>query len=125
MRKNYINNYEYAEAGIESARKLRKNMTEQERRLWYCFLKDYPVKVYRQRAIDKFIVDFYCSRAFLAIELDGGGHYEETSIEYDKRRTAVLKQKGIEVLRFTNTDVDRNFDSVCIEIDKVIKDRIG
>ena len=125
MRKNYINNHEYAEAGIESARKLRKNMTEQERRLWYCFLKDYPVKIYRQRAIDRFIVDFYCSRALLAIELDGGEHYEETGVEYDKRRTAVLKQKGIEVLRFANPDVDRNFESVCIEIDEVIKKRIG
>ena len=100
-------------------------MTQQERRLWYCFLKDYPVKIYRQRAIDKFIVDFYCSRALLAIELDGGEHYEETGIDYDKRRTTVLEQKGIEVLRSTNFDVDRNFESVCIEIDEVIKKRIG
>ena len=99
-------------------------MTRQERRLWYCFLKDYPVKIYRQRAIDKFIVDFYCSQALLVIELDGGGHYEEAEIKYDKRRTAILEQKGIEVLRFTNIDIDRNFEFVCLEIDSEIKKRI-
>ena len=60
-----------------NAKVLRKNMTKEERHLWYDFLKDYPVRVLRQKVIDRYIVDFYFSAARIAIELDGSQHYEE------------------------------------------------
>ena len=116
--------HEYENTNIDNACSLRKNMTKQERRLWYCFLKGYPVKIYRQRTIGKYIVDFYCSKANLAIEVDGGQHYEAKGLSCDKRRTYELEEKGIAVLRFTNTDIDRNFESVCMEIDNMIKIRM-
>ena len=98
-------------------------MTRQERHLWYDFLRNYPIKIYRQKAIGEYIADFYCSKALLVIELVGGQHYEEEQKLYDQRRTQKLNELGIKVIRFTNIDVDRNFDAVCMEIDQEIKER--
>ena len=98
-------------------------MTRQERHLWYDFLRSYPIKIYRQKTIGEYIADFYCSKALLVIELDGGQHYEEEQKLYDQRRTQKLNELGIKVIRFTNLDVDRNFDAVCVEIDRVIEER--
>ena len=106
------------------ARALRKNMTKEERHLWYDFLKDYPVKWYRQRSIDRFIVDFYCSKAKLIIELDGSQHYTEDGKEYDSIRTEILEEYELEVIRFSNTDIDRNFAYVCEAIDSKVQERI-
>ncbi len=109
----------------ENARKLRKNMTEQERRLWYCFLKDYPIKIYRQRVIGSYIADFYCSKAKVAIEIDGSQHYMDKGMEYDEYRTQAINEFGVEVIRFSNYDVNTNFDGVCLEIDNKICQVLG
>ena len=109
---------------LGAARELRRNMTLQEKKLWYQFLRYYPIKIYKQRIINNFIVDFYCHQARLAIELDGSQHYTDEGKAYDAERTEVLKSYGIFVLRFSNRDVDDNFRGVCEYIDRVIKERI-
>jgi len=108
---------------LENARRLRRDMTPHERKLWYLFLRKYPVKVYKQRIIGRFIVDFYCASAKLVIELDGSQHYETQAITYDTERSAYLESHGLKVLRFSNRDVDRNFRGVCERIDLVVKER--
>ncbi len=108
----------------KKARSLRKAMTDQERRLWYCFLREYPVKFYRQRAIDRFIVDFYCSKARLVIELDGSQHYTAEGQQYDSLRTEVLERYDLEVLRFSNLDISDRFEGVCTFIDRRVKERM-
>lgn len=109
---------------LERARELRKNMTRQEKRLWYDFLSTYPVRWYKQRIIYMYITDFYCSKAHLVIEIDGGQHYTEDGIEYDKERTKVLEQYDLEVIRFTNRDIDYHFDHVCAIIDHKVKENL-
>ena len=110
---------------LERARELRKNMTEQERKLWYLFLKDYPVKIYKQRIIESFIVDFYCAQARLVIEIDGTQHYLPQGEAYDKERSAVIEAYDLKVLRFSNYEIDKEFTSVCEMIDKTIRERQG
>ena len=105
------------------ARKLRKEMTPWERKLWYLFLSKYPVRFQRQKPIGNYILDFYCAASKLAIELDGGGHYSPMSSEKDELRTKTINQYGIEVIRFCNLDIDHNFDGVCFVIDKTVKER--
>ncbi len=108
-----------------NAQNLRKNMTPEERHLWYDFLKKaYPVQFNRQKVIGSYIVDFYCDQAKLVVELDGSQHYEQRGQEHDAERTAFLESLGLKVLRFTNLDVQRNFQGVCEEIDKVVKGRV-
>ena len=106
------------------AKQLRKEMTPWERKLWYCFLKDYSIRFQRQKCIDHYIVDFYCFQARLVIELDGGGHYDPKKETYDQRRTMVLQSLGLKVVRFCNTDIDKNFYGVCTVIDQEVKSRI-
>ena len=106
------------------ARQLRKEMTPSERKLWYLFLKDYSVRFQRQKCIDSFIADFYCFRAKLVIELDGGGHYDPDSKQRDLQRTKILEQYGLKVIRFCNTDIDNNFYGVCTVIDDEVKNRL-
>ena len=103
---------------------LRKNMTKEERHLWFDFLKGYKIKFYNQRAIGQYIVDFYCAKAKLVIELDGGGHYEPEQWQYDIERTTFLEEQNLKVLRFTNTDIQQNFYGVCTIIDNVVKERL-
>ena len=98
---------------LNHARRLRKDMTKEERHLWYDFLKDYPAKFYKQKIVGNYILDFYCEKAKLAIELDGSQHYEEAGQEYDRMRTEYLEHLGIRVLRFTNKDIKQNFRGVC------------
>lgn len=107
------------------AGELRKNMTPQKRHLWYNYLKNYPVQFYRQRVIDKYIADFYCSKAKLVIEIDGLQHFTNSAIQYDKYRTFLLGQYGLEVIRFTNTEIDHDFQNVCEAIDKKVQERIS
>ena len=109
---------------LNIARILRRNMTRQEKHLWYDFLRYYPVKIYKQRIIDNFIADFYCHSARLVIELDGSQHYTTQGKTHDEARTKILESYGIYVLRFSNKDVDDNFDGVCKMIDRVINERI-
>ena len=104
---------------------LRKNMTKEERKLWYDYLRNYPVQFRRQVALGNYILGFYCAAARLAIELDGSQHYELEGQQYDLRRTAYLNSNGIRVLRFSNMDVMRNLSGVCRKIDLVVAERIN
>ena len=106
------------------ARELRHNMTPQEKKLWFQFLRHYSVKIYKQRIIESFVADFYCSRAQLVIELDGSQHTTESGMQYDKERSSILAQYGLDVLRFSNYEVDCHFDAVCQKIDSVIQSRL-
>ena len=106
---------------IPRAKELRKEMTPQERHLWYDFLRDYPVKIYKQKVIDNFIVDFYCHQAKLIIELDGSQHYTEEGLKYDEERTNILSRYNLEVIRFSNYEVDNSFEAVFKIIDNTIK----
>ena len=100
-------------------------MTPHERKLWYLFLCKYPVKIYKQRIIGSFIVDFYCASAKLVIEVDGSQHYEPQGVTYDARRSQFLTALGLKVLRFSNREIDRDFRSVCMQIDLAIRERQG
>ena len=111
-------------AQLENARRLRREMTPHERKLWYLFLRKYPVKIYKQRIIGRFIVDFYCASAGLVIELDGSQHYEPQGLAYDAERSQFLMSLGLEILRFSNRDIDRNFRGVCTQIDLIIRKRL-
>ena len=113
----------YDHKNVEHARKLRKEMTPWERKLWYCFLNKYPVRFQRQKTIDRFIVDFYCAKAGLILELDGGEHYDPEAMKKDKERTRILEQSGLKVIRFCNRDIDKNFYGICTVIDREVKSR--
>ena len=91
-------------------------MTEEERHLWYDFLKSLPVTVNRQKVIGRYIVDFYCAEAKLVIEIDGTQHYEQAGKETDSERDAYLNSMGLHVLRYSNREVNRSFAGVCAEI---------
>ena len=106
------------------ARQLRREMTPHERKLWYLFLRKYPVKIFKQRIIGRFIVDFYCASARVVIELDGSQHYEPQGVAYDAERSQFLAALGLEVLRFSNRDIDREFYGVCAQIDRTIQNRL-
>ena len=106
---------------LSHTRQLRREMTKEERHLWYDFLRNYSPRFARQKLVVPYILDFYCASARLAVELDGNQHYGDTGKEYDERRTAYLQQKGIQVLRFSNLDVMRNFEGVCMQIDLAVK----
>ena len=108
---------------LEKAKSLRREMTPHERKLWYLFLRTYPVKIYKQRIIGSFIVDFYCAQAKLVIEIDGGQHYDKSGIAYDAERTAYLESFGLKVLRYSNREIDQEFPAVCQQIDAIIKER--
>ena len=107
----------YNHCMIEQARELRRKMTRQEKQLWYDFLQSYPMKCYRQRSIDRFVVDFYCSKAKLVIELDGSQHDTQENKKYDSIRTGVLERYGLKVNRFSNQEIDAHFEAVCMLID--------
>ena len=110
-------------AKLEAAKDLRRKMTPHERKLWYLFLRNYPIKIYKQRIIGSFIVDFYCYRAKLVIEIDGSQHYKGNGIAYDKERSAYLKSLGLKVVRYSNREITWNFKEVCEQIDGLIRER--
>ena len=91
-------------------------MTREERHLWYDFLRDYPVRFRRQQIIGNYIVDFYCHCAELVVELDGSQHFDEDGQAYDHDRDAWLERQGLKVLRYSNRDVNQNFQGVCEDI---------
>jgi len=99
-----------------NARQLRKAMTKEERHLWYDFLKRLPVTAHRQKVLGTYIVDFYIASAKIVIELDGSQHYEDAHRIRDEQRDAYLRSIGCQVLRYSNADVSRRFDSVCEDI---------
>jgi very-short-patch-repair endonuclease len=109
---------------LDRAKELRQKMTPQERKLWYLFLRHYPIKIYKQRIIKSFIADFYCAPAKLVIEIDGSQHYTEQGEAYDLERSSILQGYDLCVLRFTNVEVDKKFDEVCAMIHKTIQERV-
>ena len=110
MSKKYNNNL------VVNSQKLRKNMTKEERHLWYDFLKSLPLTVNRQKIIGNYIVDFYCAKAKFIIELDGSQHYEEKGMKYDFKRDAFLRSLGLKVFRYSNLDINNRFENVCNDI---------
>ena len=106
------------------ARKLRREMTPQERHLWYDFLRDYSVRFRRQRVIESFVADFYCSDALLVIEIDGSQHFTAQGQAYDLERSAIFATYGIHVIRFSNHEIDTQFEAVCQQIMYVTEARI-
>ena len=111
----------YNKSNIPLAKELRKNMTPWERKLWYDYLRYYPVRFQRQKAIGSFIVDFFCAKADLVLELDGGGHYEPEKMQADRVRTRELEAMGLKVIRICNRDIDLNFSGVCEFLDMEVR----
>ena len=110
---------------VPFAKQLRKEMTKEERHLWYDFLRSYPVRFSRQKVLGKYIADFYSAEAKLVIELDGSQHYENQGRQRDSQRTMYLESLGLKVIRFSNLDVLRNFEGVCTAIDLIVHERMG
>lgn len=99
-------------------------MTKEEQRLWYDFLRSYPIRFLRQKVIDNYIVDFYCHKARLIIELDGSQHYEENGLLKDQIRTERIESRGLTVIRIPNNAVNQNFRGVCAYIDSSVKESL-
>ena len=110
---------------VPLARHLRKEMTKEERHLWYDFLRKYPVRFTRQKVLGKYIADFYCAEAKLVIELDGSQHYQDHNMEKDAERTAFLSGYGLTVSRIPNNEIARNFRGVCEYIDHQVNQRLS
>ena len=115
----------YNGKNIALAKLLRKKATPQENHLWYDFLRHYPVRVQRQKAIGEYIVDFYCHSAKLIIEIDGSQHYEEQGYREDSIRTEQLEQLGLTVIRISNRQINEEFKAVCEYIDQMIKNSLS
>ena len=109
----------------DKARELRNNATSQEDKLYYQFLRRFKVRIHRQKVIGYYIVDFYCHKAKLVIELDGGQHFQEDKLVQDDLRTRFLESQGLLVLRFTNWEVDHQFAQVCQRIEEVVDLRVA
>ena len=110
---------------VPLAKKLRKEMTKEERHLWYDFLRSYPVRFSRQKVLGKYIVDFYSAEAKLVIELDGSQHYEERYLQKDAERTAFLENYGLRIIRIPNNEVSGNFRGVCEYIDALVRQSLS
>lgn len=115
----------YSRNTKQAAQEPRKNMTPQEKHLWYDYLRTYPQQFRRQKQIDRFIVDFYCASARLVVEIDGAQHFTPEGIAYDAERTRILEQYGLRVIRFTNAQIDEQFHGVCREIDSIVTGRLA
>ena len=109
---------------VRFSQNLRKNMTREERHLWYDFLRSQPITVNRQRVIGPYIADFYISAAKIVIELDGSQHFEEHAQTQDRLRDDFLESLGITILRYSNYDINNRFDAVCQDILNAIHSKI-
>ena len=110
---------------VPYAKQLRKGMTKEERHLWYDFLRSYPARFNRQKIMGKYILDFSCAEAKLAVELDGSQHYEAINIEKDTERSAFLEGYDIAIIRIPNNEIKNNFRGVCEYIDFSIKQSLS
>ena len=110
---------------VPFAKQLRKEMTKEERHLWYDFLRTYPIHFSRQKILGKYIADFYSAEAKLIVELDGSQHYDEGNAEKDTQRTAFLEGYGLTVIRIPNNEVSKNFWGVCEYIDAAVKQSLS
>lgn len=114
----------YRHNNVPLASNLRRNMTKHEKKLWFQFLRTCPFRFQRQKPIGRYIVDFYCAKAKLVIELDGSGHFEKVQEEYDKKRTEYLERLGLHELRYTNLQIAHEFREVCEDIYRHIESAI-
>lgn len=103
---------------LTRSRELRKNMTREEKHLYYDGLKALPWKFRRQVVFQNYIVDFYCPELRIVIEVDGTQHFLEKGVAYDSARDAALRDMGLLVLRYSNADVNRQFENVMEDIYK-------
>ena len=110
---------------VPIAKTLRKNMTKEEKHLWYDFLKTYPVRFSRQKVLGKYVADFYSASAKLVIELDGSQHYESEGMEKDEERTKYLEEYGLKIIRIPNNEVNQNFRGICEYIDKIVRQSLS
>ena len=117
--------YKHNKQLVPFARQLRKEMTKEERHLWYDFLRFYPIRFTRQKVLGKYIADFYCAQAKIVIELDGSQHYDETGMGKDAERTAFLEAYGLKVIRIPNNEISGNFQGVCEYIDDEVKQSLS
>lgn len=115
----------YERGMTEIAQELRKNLSQEEKRLWYQYLRRYPAQFRRQKPFGRYVVDFYCAQAKLAVELDVMPPATPEECEQVENCTAYLNALGIHVLRFTYEDVQWRFGSVCLRIDEVVQARIA
>ena len=110
---------------VPLAKQLRKEMTKEERHLWYDFLRGYPIRFSRQKVLGKYIADFYSAKAKLVIELDGSQHYENDNMQKDAERTDFLKKYGLTVIRIPNSEINETFQGVCEYIDSAVKQSLS
>ena len=110
---------------ISKAKQLRKEMTKEERHLWFDFLRSYELRFTRQKVLGKYIADFYCARAKLVIELDGSQHYDPVNLKKDEARTDFLNGYDIKVIRIPNNEINTNFRSVCEYIDTIVRESLN
>ena len=110
----------YNADNVKFAKALRKNMTPEERKLWFCFLRKHIPKFVRQKPIDNYIVDFYCQARKIAVEIDGSQHYDIKGVDYDTKRTDILNDYGIKVIRFSNREINQQFKEVCTVIEQCL-----
>ena len=105
----------------QRARKLRRDATPAERKLWHELLRDLPEKFTRQKPLGSYVADFYCSRHRLVVEVDGDSHFDPAGERYDCRRSEALRALGLRVIRFTNREVMESFEGVCAEIRRALE----
>ena len=105
------------------AEEMRRNMTACEKKLWYDYLAEHEFSFRPQKVIGNYIVDFYCRKVRVSIEVDGDSHYNPQSVEYDRCRTTFLSTREILELRFTNTEIRENFEGVCEVIEATVNAR--
>ena len=110
---------------VPTARMLRKNMTREEKHLWYDYLRFHPARFSRQKVLGKYIADFYSASAKLVVELDGSGHYTAEGKQHDQERTEFLAEYGLTVIRIPNTEIHENVRGVCEYIDRIVKQSLS
>lgn len=110
---------------VPLAKRLRKEMTKEEKHLWYDFLRTYPIRFSRQKVLGKYVADFYSAEAKLVIELDGSQHFEADNTLKDTERTAFLEKYGLKIIRIPNNEINGNFANVCEYIDVEVKQSLS
>ena len=117
--------YKHNEQLVPFAKKLRSEMTKEEKHLWYDFLRGHAARFSRQKVLGRYIVDFYSAQAKLVIELDVSQHFEPEGLKKDAERTAFLNGYGLKVLRIPNNEVNSNFRGVCAYIDAEVNQSLS
>ena len=108
---------------VDRARLMRKNPTPEENKMWHILLKNFKPRFFRQRIIGNYIVDFYCPKLKLIIEIDGEQYYLPENQEYEQKRTEFLEKSGYKILRFYNSDINKEIRNVEYSLTGVYKER--